>query len=155
MSKIPDEELPDADTLEDAIRIAVMSEDVRGKRKSHQRRIPGPVLRALYLRLMARIDALRLVRSFAELHELIVAETRHVHGAGELLAYDVALRIGLYLGLPPKDVYLHAGTRKGARKFGITGEAIPVIQFPQELHHLGADGIESFLCAFAKKIAQR
>ena len=38
---------------------------------------------------------------------------------GELTVYDVAHRIGAYLQLEPDVVYLHRGTRIGARYLGL------------------------------------
>lgn len=49
------------------------------------------------------------------LHALVARQLREVAGIGELYVYDTAFRIGAYLRLPPTRVYLHAGTRDGAR----------------------------------------
>jgi hypothetical protein len=39
-------------------------------------------------------------------------EIGSVHGIGKLMVYDIAHRIGAYLGKPPTLVYSHRGTRK-------------------------------------------
>jgi hypothetical protein len=40
-------------------------------------------------------------------------------GIGTLTASDTALRIGGFLKLQPDRVYLHAGTKDGAKLFGL------------------------------------
>jgi len=43
-------------------------------------------------------------------------ESCRVYGVGELACYDAALRIGGNLNIFPEKIYLHAGTRTGARE---------------------------------------
>src|SRR5436305_1117453 len=71
-----------------------------------------------------------------------------VKGLGKLYAYDTALFIGFRLGLLPKKVYLHAGTRKGAEALGLAGEQLYLHrpQLPASLQVLKACEIEDFLC---------
>ena len=45
--------------------------------------------------------------------------------------YDIAHRIGAYFGKLPENVYLHAGTRIGARAFNIKGDSIDPRTLPK------------------------
>ena len=65
--------------------------------------------------------------------------------------YDVAFRIGSFLGIEPDLVYLHAGTRKGARLLGVRGKVARVEAFPYALRQLQPWQLEDFLCRYAKK----
>jgi hypothetical protein len=84
-----------------------------GKRHSHQTRIPRRSLAEANQRLQAAPIA--SCRSFDELHAVVEEWTRDVPKIGDLAVYDIAHRIGAYLGLEPTLVYLHCGTRVGAR----------------------------------------
>ena len=42
-----------------------------------------------------------------------------IHRFGKLAVYDTACRLGVYLGLGPEVVYLHAGTTKGAKALSL------------------------------------
>lgn len=77
-----------------------------------------------------------------------------LHGIGELTVYDTALRIGAKLGLLPKKVYLHAGTRAGARALGLNWKAtsLAVRELPSELLTLTPHEIEDCLCIFKDKL---
>lgn len=65
--------------------------------------------------------------------------------------YDVAFRIGSFLGIEPDLVYLHAGTCKGARLLGVRGKVARVDEFPDALRRLEPWQLEDFLCRYAKK----
>jgi hypothetical protein len=74
-----------------------------------------------------------------------------VRGLGELYCYDTALRIGAKLELLPQMVFLHRGTRDGARALGHTDYRSANIDphtLPRELHQLHPYEIEDFLCIF-------
>lgn len=63
--------------------------------------------------LISNKDALTKVKSF---HELIVFvyKNQDVYKNAQLTIYDICLRLGLYLGLKPDYIYLHAGALRGA-----------------------------------------
>ena len=105
-------------SLQDAIREAALSRLPGGKRHSHQRRIPLHVLQAAERRLQAIAGQVQTAKSFAELHRLIERHIKPIRGIGDLAVYDIAHRIGMYLQHAPEAVYLHAGTREGARRRG-------------------------------------
>ena len=48
--------------------------------------------------------------------KIVEACAKQIKGIGELTIYDTALRIGFYLDIYPDKVYLHAGTREGAKR---------------------------------------
>ncbi len=68
--------------------------------------------------LLANKESIRNTQNFDELLVLIGGLRKSVKGIGELYIYDTSLRIGSYLGHLPEKVYLHSGTRKGARNLG-------------------------------------
>ena len=92
-----------------------------GKRHYHQRRIPGAALEKSRERLLAELTALRGAKTFDELFKLVNTLIRPIPGIGELAVYDTALRIGACFKLEPEKVYVHAGTREGARALGFDG----------------------------------
>ena len=73
--------------------------------------------------LLKQAGAMERARDFAELFALIDAAMEPIPGLGELYVYDTSLRIGSRLNLLPKKVYLHAGTRRGARALGLNARA--------------------------------
>jgi hypothetical protein len=75
---------------------------------------------------------------------------------GELYYYDTALHIGAKLGLMPVKVYLHAGTKDGARRLKLScrNKTIDFDQLPIELRCLAPYEIEDFLCIFKKGFPQ-
>ena len=103
-------------TLSAAVRAAALAEDHRGKRLSHQRRIPGRVLRECASALDAALPRLRCAPTFEDLHGIVREEIGELRGVGELTVYDTALRIAAHRGLEPARVFLHASTRVGARR---------------------------------------
>jgi hypothetical protein len=120
----------------------------------HQYRIPNSVLEEAKIRLLKRQRLLEDSQSFDELHYRIECEIGSIHGIGELAIYDIAHRIGSYLGLEPKRVYLHAGTRHGARALGLSGKKIHPQDLPQAFRQLTAAEIEDCLCIYAEDIAR-
>lgn len=141
-----------AASLQDAVAMATASTDERGKRHPHQRRIPGASLKVMHRRVSA-LDLLRL-KSFDDLHEAILNATASIRMIGPLTVYDVATRIGAYLKLAPKHVYLHAGTRVGAKALGLgTGSRIEHADLPPEFGLLTPAECEDVLCIYKDQIA--
>jgi len=123
-----------------------------GKRYSHQRRLPGALLAKAAKELRrARVGH---ATSFDDLHERVASAIGVLHGIGELTVYDTALRIGAKLGLLPTKVYMHTGTREGARALGLNWKAmsLPVRELPPELRTLKPHEIEDCLCIFKDKL---
>jgi hypothetical protein len=139
-------------TLEHVIRLAARCEDARGKRRSHQRRIPKAALAALEQRLLAQRGRLLRARTFEDLHGAIEHIAGPIEKIGELTVYDVALRIAPWLRLTPALVYLHAGTRVGAEKLGldVSGKTLDPKELPRAFAVLRADEVEDVLCIYKK-----
>lgn len=137
-----------------AVEVAALAKSPSGRRLSHQRRIPERVLEESCRKLIAELPALAASRSFEELHGIIAATIRPIAGIGELTVYDTALRIGAFLHLEPCSVFLHAGTRVGARRLGLdtSHEFLPLNSLPAELRVLKPHEIEDVLCIYKHKI---
>jgi len=128
-----------------------------GRRHSHQRRIPSSVLAEAERRLVENTAALRRATSFNELHTLVADLVRPIPGIGELTVYDISQRIGARFDLEPERVYLHSGTRVGARVLGFDGRrmSIEVAELPDELTaQLRPRELEDLLCIYKDALAK-
>jgi hypothetical protein len=147
-------------TFEDAVRHAGLAERFNPKKEhwvrcDHQRRIPRLALDAARRRL--RAPPLRKVESFHELFSIVDSAVGGIPRIGELMVYDTALRIGANLGLEPDRVYLHRGTRRGARALGLNWRAewlLPA-ELPKEFRSLPAWQVEDILCIFKDRFSGR
>ena len=140
--------------LGDAVRAAALSTLLNGKRHPHQYRIPGEALQRAREALV-EID-FSAFRSFEELHESIERSIKSpaIKGIGELTVYDIAHRIGMFLDIAPEFVYLHSGTRDGARALGLTGDKLQFDQLPSAFQRLTPAEIENCLCIYKANIRQ-
>jgi hypothetical protein len=140
-------------SLDAAIERAGMARRRDGKRYSHQHRLKKTVLREATRHL--RRAGLGRARDFADLHRRVAIAIGDLVGIGDLTIYDTAFRIGAKLGVFPKVVYLHCGTRKGARALGLKWRAasVAVQDCPRELRVLSAHEIEDCLCVFKDRLA--
>jgi hypothetical protein len=137
-------------TLADAVRRAGLAERPFGKRFDHQRRIRRGVLPECAERLSAELQRIKRVQSFHELLELVEDTIGNIKWAGEVLVYDASLRIGAKLKLSPENVYLHAGTREGARYMGFKGTRrfLELHELPPAFQSLRPDQLEDVLCIY-------
>lgn len=140
-------------TLRDAVREAALcrywsNEDKRYKRHPHQFRIAKKALKTAARKLRAKVDFISKSSSFENLHSLIRDHIGIIKGIGPLTVYDVAHRIGAYLNLSPKLIYLHAGTLTGAKAFKLRGECISPAMLPAPFRRLSAAEIEDCLCVY-------
>jgi hypothetical protein len=135
---------------EDAISMAALCRLPSGKRHPHQRRIPAASLQASCSRLVASLDVLRRCRTFEELHDLVNHLIRPIHKNGELAVYDTSLRIGARFNLAPDVVYLHRGTRAGARSLGLDWRAatLSMAALLEPFRELSASEAEDVLCIY-------
>lgn len=135
-------------SLGQAITEAGLARRPDGKRWSHQRRIPSAALETATARL--RHAYVQSARSFADLIARVNTTVRPVRGISELYVYDTALRLGAHLRLLPDAVYLHAGTRRGAKALGLdyNSDSIPPSQLPAVLHRLRPHEVEDVLCIY-------
>lgn len=137
-------------SLEGAITRASLATDERKKRFSHQRRIPKQALQEACDTLLAYKEAIRRARNFEDLLAITTDVLRDVYRTGELYRYDTTLRISYYLDRLPTKVYLHAGTRTGARRLGLLGNKACVERndVPVELRDRPAHEIEDIVCIY-------
>ena len=141
-------------SLDAAIEKAALAVNSRGKRYSHQRRIKRVAIQEALSILSNESGHIKRARTFAELFELINAALEDIPGIGELYVYDTTLRIGAKLNLFPDRVYLHAGTRLGARSLGLrTAATLKMSELPKEFCALKPHEIEDVLCIFKDKFA--
>jgi hypothetical protein len=138
-----------------AIRRAALCELKGGKRHRHQRRIPKKLLEYIEARLQAIRRKLSSAADFAALHSLVDGEIGGIRGIGALTVYDVSHRIGAYFGKAPERVYLHAGTRVGAKVFGISGDSFDPKILPKPFARLEPSEIEDCLCIYNAELMGR
>jgi hypothetical protein len=132
-------------TLAEVVRLATLAQTAEGKRQSHQRRIPAPTLQRAYAKL--KLCDFKACRSFHQLHQMVNDAIRSIRGIGELAVYDIAHRIGAHLGRKPKKVYLHCGTRVGARAMGL-GRGVDTL----EVDELPVAFRQDFLCIYKEDL---
>lgn len=139
--------------LKAAIKHAALAVNSRGKRYSHQRRLRKKTLEQAREILLARQSRFAKAQDFDEVFDLVEAAVQDVHGIGELYVYDTSLRLGARLELEPTKVYLHSGTRIGARALGLNGKAktLRTSELPKALRELRPHEIEDVLCIFKGK----
>jgi len=105
----------DQNTLRAAVETAARAIDSNGKMYSHQWRV-RKIARAKALQtLLDNLSRIGQSASFDDLFSLVNRILEPIDGIGELYIYDTSLRIGAKMNLLPRKVYLHAGTRVGAK----------------------------------------
>jgi len=135
-----------------AIRKAALCELPSGKRHPHQRRAPRLVLEQAEDCLQAIGRQLAMANDFAALHRLVENEIGRIRGIGALTVYDITHRIGAHFGKTPQLVYLHAGTRTGARVFNIRGDSFDPKILPKPFSRLMPSEIEDCLCIYKDEL---
>lgn len=143
-------------SLDDAIHYAALATNCCEKRYSHQRRITRENLQLSKKILLQNIEKINKCPSFDTLYTVLERLLDPVSGLGELYIYDTAFRLGVYLNLMPERVYLHAGTRIGAKNLGFDGKnkTLEVAQMPEWLQQLQPYEIEDVLCIFKDKLSK-
>jgi hypothetical protein len=146
-------------SFEDAMRLATQAQDCRGRRYSHQRRIKSQAITGASRALAEAHDDLRKCSSFHELWSLIGSTLDSIKGVRELYVYDCASRLGAHLGLEPEKVYLHAGTREGAKNLGLLSQEgmrtlwLEPTKLPVALRKLPPSDVENLLCIYKVELA--
>lgn len=137
-------------TLIDAIRISVLCKDKEGNYHPHQYRIIKSQLDIFLSKCLENITKFKKLMNFDELFNLV--NNINVFNIGELTKYDIATRIGAYMKFEIKRIYLHAGTRKGAKKLlgKITKPYLLKSDLPKPLQSdkLSYGDIENILCIY-------
>ena len=75
-----------------------------------------------------------------------------IYGIGELTIYDTATCIGCPLGVYPDEVFIHAGTKVGARALDVKGNVVSKDKFVKvckAFEKLSPIQIEDFLCIYS------
>ncbi|MEQ8194970.1 MAG: hypothetical protein RIB59_10825, partial [Rhodospirillales bacterium] len=127
--------------------------DVNGKRHNHLRRLTPEALKKGHQHLQKNELTLKNSNSFKEIHNVTVSISKKIHGLGEMWAYDTAFAIGAHIQQLPKLIYLHRGTRTGARKIlnkTNLGSSLKRSDLPPELWKLECYELEDFLCHYIK-----
>jgi hypothetical protein len=141
-------------SLEEAIIVAASATNERGKRYSHQSRIRRSVIKEAKILLLDRAGEIEKCDSFHSLWMLVKRAIGRIYGVGELYIYDTCLRIGIFLNMLPEKVYLHAGTRSGAKAYGLMNwdkEWIETHDLPEGIRDLPRHEIEDILCIYKDK----
>jgi hypothetical protein len=136
----------------EAIRKAALCELPSGKRHPHQRRIPKSLLEQVGAGLQAIGRKLAKSADFSALHRLVEDRIGSINGIGALTVYDIAHRIGAHFGKAPRLVYLHAGTRLGARVFNASGDSFDPKILPKAFSRLEPSEIEDCLCIYKDEL---
>lgn len=141
-------------SLINVIKIAP-SKSTNNQKHPHQYRINKQALETFTKKLLSKIDSLKNSKTFKELHKKTCEIGNNEPGIGKLTCYDTATRIGYKLCLYPEYVYLHAGTKDGAKKLlksnYVNKLTIPKSFFPKEFEGLSCDEIEDILCIFKNR----
>lgn len=87
-----------------------------GARHPHQRRLTEAAIVGCVDALNATFPQIRSAKDFFEVFVIVEQAFAGVFGAGELAVYDATDRLCHHLGHTPTLVYLHNGTRIGARR---------------------------------------
>lgn len=137
-----------------AIEMAALAKSPSGKRLAHQRRIPVSVLETSKKRLLEKSDLIEASETFNHLFSTVESIIRPIYGIGELTVYDTAVRIGAFLGVEPRQVFLHAGTREGARRLGLdsTRDHLKIEELPAPFLSLTPLEIEDVLCIYKMRL---
>jgi hypothetical protein len=144
-------------SLVDAIRTAADSKDKDGVPYPHQGKNwnfwPDAIPEATRILSSAERD-FQGCHTFEQIHRLVKDLTRRITGLGKLYCYDVAFRIGAFRGdgYLPQRVYLHAGTRQGAKWLGLPWKRdyLEMSDLPEALRQRPAWEVENILCHHAK-----
>jgi hypothetical protein len=142
--------------LSAAISKAAFGKELCGQHIGHLCCLPTEALKKGGNLLLKKQTELKRCQSFDELYQKIKTLLKNISKLGPMYVYDVALRLGSSLGLPPEKVYLQRGAMQGAKiLLGQVAKGKSVLEkndFPVELQCLEPVEIEDFLCIFKKHL---
>lgn len=143
--------------LVNAIEVAAKAIDGQNKIHSHQRRVGRIKLNAFADQLKLKERKISKAKTFDDL--LSIIEKINCERIADLTKYDTATRIGSYLNIFPDRIYLHTGTRVGAKNLlgNVNGKKfITLGELPTEFknHDLTASEFEDILCIFKDDFKQ-
>lgn len=104
--------------------------------------------------LQPHVEAIMAATDFAQLHDRVGVLRGGVDRIGDLAIYDITQRIGCYRGIEPDAIYLHRGTREGARALGWreNSPTMPVAALRPEFQALSSAQLEDILCIYKDEI---
>lgn len=142
-------------SLQDAVRNASLAIPPAGSGRmihSHQARVAKQSLQEAYQKL--RDEEFSECTDFEKLFSKLKALILPIHGIGRLTLYDIALRIGAYLGFEPERIYLHRGAREGANAIGvgIRKGTIELHAIPAQFQLLRPCEIEDCFCCYKHEL---
>jgi hypothetical protein len=143
-------------SLRKAVGLAARSIGMGGRKHPHQWRLTAETLNSAASELESVLRAIRKCGNFGALIGLVEQSLENVRGIGDLTTYDIAHRVGAYLCLEPELVYLHRGTRNGAKLLGID-ERTRVIEpsvLPSVFRRLKPYEMEDALCIYKEDLKQ-
>ena len=147
-------------SITDAIEKAASMIMGNGKRHPHHCLKSKNTLETAENTLLNKQSVISKANNFDDLHEIIINMFNGTEGIGPLYCYDTAFLIGAHLGKLPEKIYLHAGTKKGAKNMGIdvlNKKYIEMKDLPCceifERKCLKPYEIEDFLCIYKEKLA--
>lgn len=144
-------------TIEQVIKISTKAKNKEGKKLRHQQRIPNAILNTMAEKLISKKAFFENAVNFQEIIELIEKES--IKGFGDLAIYDTATRIASKLNIEPEYLYLHAGTREGAKYLGLewNSKFLLISDLPVEFQQAIEDKrikikhVEDILCIYKLK----
>ena len=93
---------------------ACEARDEYGKHHNHQSKVDIEARRKFARKIIKLANRGALdVGNFDRMHDGM--DDIKPYGIGPVTVYDVAVRVGAYLGIYPKSVYMHAGVREGLK----------------------------------------
>ncbi|MCL4305661.1 hypothetical protein KJZ99_07080 [bacterium] len=109
-------------SLEAAVRAAALGTSSDGKRGRQARRGTDEAFKLAEEKLVLLLDAMQSAKTFDALLEFVERAVLPIPGLNDVYAYETAMRIGAYLNIWPKHVYLYTSTRSGAKQLGIVSK---------------------------------
>lgn len=106
-------------TLESVVRAAATND---GKASKSSRRNTAESLKQAEDVLVGQLERIQSYKTFDALLEGVERAVLPIAGLNDVYAYDTARRIGAYLKIMPKHVYLFTSTRTGAKQLGIVSK---------------------------------
>lgn len=139
--------LPD---LREAVRVAGMAVDRRGKRESHQARRKRSTLEEVTHILTTNVGDIARSKDFDDVYLWVDKLVGDINDVGALYKYDMAATIAVKMGYAPAWVYLHAGAAEGASHFGVQKKTkrIRPSDLPPPLSSMSASDLEDILCIY-------
>jgi hypothetical protein len=132
------------------IRVASYVIRSNGKRSSHHYRKPHELLERVRKTLLASRSKLARFRTFDQIYNFLESSIGDFFGVSELYIYDVSLILSVHRGITPERIYLHTGTREGARilRLPFGNKYLELSDIPKVFRTLAPHEIEDVFCIY-------